>query len=85
MFRYRILVRNGSTVPQIPISGHIMTFRTLSATLKKFEFLPYFGQNLHFQHFHIFIIWCGILPEVAENMIYASKCVLWVPKTLLHT
>ena len=41
MFRYHILVRNGSTVPQIPISGHIMTFRTLSATLKKFEFLQY--------------------------------------------
>ena len=40
MFRYQILLRNRSTVPQILISGHIMTFRTLSATLSKKSIFP---------------------------------------------
>ena len=85
MFRYQILVRNGSTVPQVHIFGHIMTFRPHPATLNKFLFLTFFGQNRQFEHFHIFIIWDDILPKVVENIIYALKCVLWVPKTLLHT
>ena len=38
-FRYRFRVQNGSKTPQGPISGHISIFRTLPATLKKFEFL----------------------------------------------
>ena len=85
MFRYQILVWNESTVPQILISGHIMSFRTPSYTLNIFQFLQFFGQNHHFKHFFIFMIWCSILLEVAENIICALKCVLWVPKTLLDT
>ena len=38
-FRYRFLVQNNSKTPQGPISGHISSFRPISATLSKFEFL----------------------------------------------
>ena len=38
-FRYRFRVQNNSKTPQGPISGHISSFRPISATLSKFEFL----------------------------------------------
>ena len=38
-FRYRFLVQNNSKTPPGPISGHISSFRPISATLSKFEFL----------------------------------------------
>ena len=38
-FRYRFRVQNNSKTPQEPISGHISSFRPISATLSKFEFL----------------------------------------------
>ena len=37
--KYQIGVQNDSKTPQGPISGHISSFRPISATLSKFEFL----------------------------------------------
>ena len=37
--KYQIGVRNDSKTPQGPISGRISSFRPISATLSKFEFL----------------------------------------------
>ena len=37
--KYRIGVQNDSKTPQGHISGHILSFRPISATLSEFEFL----------------------------------------------
>ena len=38
-FRYRFRVQNNSKTPQEPISGHISSFRPISADISKIEFL----------------------------------------------
>ena len=70
-------------------SGHISIFRTISATLKKIDFLiwkiPKDGQSPHVRILSFFTIWSHILQHVAQNLKSVLKFVLQVPKILLNT
>ena len=84
-FRYRFRVQNGSKTSQGLISGHISGTRTIPATWKKFEFLA----QIVILEILIDFWWCAfwpiIWPEVAGNVIYGRKWLLWTPRILLHT
>ena len=84
-FRYRFRVQNNSKTPQEPISGHISSFRPISADISKIEFLTKIAIFAIFTYFWFFIIWPTIWPEMLKNAIRGQKWSLWTLKTCLNT
>ena len=69
-FRYRFLVQNNSKTPQGHISGRISSFRPISATLSKFEFLA------KIDFFAIF--WIFDFQNMTGHLAGSDqKCVFW--------
>ena len=77
-------MQNGSKTSQGPISGHISSFRAISANLWKIEFLAKMAILVIFTDFWIFTIWPIICPDGSKNVIWGKKCLLRSPKVLLN-
>ena len=84
-FRYRFRVQNNSKTPQEPISGHISSFRPISADISKIEFSTKIAIFAIFTYFRPFTIWPTIWPEMLKNAIRGQKWSLWTLKTCLNT
>ena len=65
-------------------AGLISSFRPISATLSKFEFLAKIDFLAIFGDFRLLKIWLAIWPKVSGNMIGGQKLSLWTSKTLQH-
>ena len=84
--RYQIRLPNHSRTPKMSFSGHISISRTISATLRKINFLIWKNtKSPHVWILSFFTIWSHILQNVAQNLKYVLKFVLQVPKILLNT
>ena len=68
-FRYRFRVQNNSKTPQEPISGHISSFRPISADISKIEFSTKIAIFAIFTYFRPFTICPTIWPEMLKNAI----------------
>ena len=77
-------MQNGSKTSQGPISGHISSFRAISANLWKIEFLAKMAILVIFTIFWIFTIWSIICPGGSKNGIWGKKWLLGSPKALLN-
>ena len=79
-FRYRFWVQNNSKTPQEAISGHISSFRPISATLSKFECLAKMDFLAIFGIFDFSKYDLSFGRKWSEIWLVAGNCVFGPPK-----
>ena len=84
--RYQIRLPNHSRTPKMSFSGHISIFRTISATLRKIDFLIWKIPKVPMCAFCHFLryeaIFCSIWPKIWNmfwNLFSRSQRYFWIP------
>ena len=84
--RYQIKLPNHSRTPKMSFSGHISISRTISATLRKIDFLIWKIPKVHMCAFCHFLryeaIFCSMWPKIWNmfwNLFSRSQRYFWIP------